>query len=181
MTPSWWSEHRECGAADERDLRSRSAVVAASRLVGVAVGRPPGLLHLGRGGPTGPTGYHGPLRRRATWRAALPSSDDGQGVALRLLRRVGAPPRIAQRLREDFAFRVLAANNRPAPYQVRGDVTSAPYRTFAQNRPRRKVRSIPGRQPIKPSATSPTPSPASCRDGRSGLPAVLSLPGGGGP
>ena len=94
---------------------------------------------------------------------------------------VVSSPRIAQRLREDFAFRVLAANNRPAPYQVRGDVTSAPYRTFAQNRPRRKVTSIPGRQPIKSSATSPPPSPASCRAGRSGLPAVLSLPGGGGP
>ncbi len=37
--------------------------------------------------------------------------------------------RIATKLHEDIAFRVLAANNAPAPYQVRGDVTSAPSRT----------------------------------------------------
>ena len=38
----------------------------------------------------------------------------------------------AQRLHEDIAFRVLAANNTPAPYQARGDVISAPSRTFAR-------------------------------------------------
>ena len=44
---------------------------------------------------------------------------------------VGVPSsrRIATRLHEDIAFRVLAANNTPAPYQVRGDVTSEPSRT----------------------------------------------------
>ena len=47
---------------------------------------------------------------------------------------VGVPSsrRIATRLHEDIAFRALAANNTPAPYQVRGDVTSAPSRTFAR-------------------------------------------------
>ena len=47
---------------------------------------------------------------------------------------VGLPSsrRIASRLHEDVAFRALAANNTPAPYQVRGDVTSAPSRTFAR-------------------------------------------------
>ena len=44
---------------------------------------------------------------------------------------VASSRRIAQRLHEDIAFRVLAANNTPAPYQVRGDVTSAPSPTFA--------------------------------------------------
>ena len=44
---------------------------------------------------------------------------------------VGVPSsrRLATRLHEDIAFRVLAANNTPAPYQVRGDVFSAPSRT----------------------------------------------------
>ena len=57
---------------------------------------------------------HRPLRgRKAGW-PALPSSDDGQGVALRLLHRGGViTKRIAQRLHEDIAFRVLAANNTP--------------------------------------------------------------------
>ena len=45
---------------------------------------------------------------------------------------VASSRRIAQRLHEDIAFRVLAANNTPAPYQVRGDVTSAPSPTFAR-------------------------------------------------
>ena len=38
---------------------------------------------------------------------------DGQGVALRLLLGVASSRRIAQRLHEDIAFRVLAANNTP--------------------------------------------------------------------
>ena len=45
---------------------------------------------------------------------------------------VASSRRIAQRLHEDIAFRVLAANNTPAPYQVRGDVTSAPSPIFAR-------------------------------------------------
>ena len=47
---------------------------------------------------------------------------------------VGVPSsrRMAARLHEDIAFRVLAANNTPAPYQARGDVISAPSRTFAR-------------------------------------------------
>ena len=47
---------------------------------------------------------------------------------------VGVPSsrRIATKLHEDIAFRVLAANNTPAPYQVRGDVISAPSLTFAR-------------------------------------------------
>ena len=45
------------------------------------------------------------------WRAAV-SSDDGQGVALRRVG-VASSRRIAQRLHEDIAFRVLAANNTP--------------------------------------------------------------------
>ena len=59
-------------------------------------------------------GDHVALRAgKARW-AALPSSDDGQGAALRLLRRSGViTKRIAQRLHEDIAFRVLAANNTP--------------------------------------------------------------------
>ena len=43
---------------------------------------------------------------------------------------VASSRRIAKRLNEDIAFRVLAANNTPAPYQVRGDVTSAPSPAF---------------------------------------------------
>ena len=34
----------------------------------------------------GSVGDHGPLRGGTAWRAALSSLDDGQGVALRLLR-----------------------------------------------------------------------------------------------
>ena len=50
---------------------------------------------------------------KARW-AAVPSADDGQGAALRLLHRGGFfTKRIAQRLHEDIAFRVLAANNTP--------------------------------------------------------------------
>ena len=47
---------------------------------------------------------------------------------------IGVPSsrRMAARLHEDIAFQVLAANNTPAPYQARGDVISAPSRTFAR-------------------------------------------------
>ena len=68
-------------------------------------------------------GDHVALRAgKARW-TAVPSADDGQGAALRLLHRggviesrslwVGSISRIAQRLHEDIAFRVLAANNTP--------------------------------------------------------------------
>ena len=59
--------------------------------------------------------------QRKTRRAALPSADDGQGAALRLLHRGGfVAKRIAQRLHEDIAFRVLAANNTPVlPHHLR--------------------------------------------------------------
>ena len=58
--------------------------------------------------------HHRPLRgKKAGW-AAISSSDDGEGVALRLLHQGGViTKRIAQRLHEDIAFRVLAANNTP--------------------------------------------------------------------
>ena len=84
---------------------------------------PPGLLHLRRGGPVGPLGYHGPLRRGKAGRAALPSQDDGQSAALRLLHRCGILASHRPALHEDIAFRVLAANNTP---------TSAPYLTSAR-------------------------------------------------
>ena len=66
-----------------------------------------------RGGPVGHVGDHRSLRAGTAWRAAVSSTDDGQGVALRQLRRCGESRRIAQRLHEDIAFRVLAANNTP--------------------------------------------------------------------
>ena len=52
-------------------------------------------------------------RRGKAGRPTLPSADDGQGAALRLLHRRGIVPsrRIAQRLHEDIAFRGLAPNN----------------------------------------------------------------------
>ena len=45
-----------------------------------------GLLHIRRGGPVGHVGGHRSLRAGTAWRAAVSSTDDGQGVALRLLR-----------------------------------------------------------------------------------------------
>ena len=67
----------------------------------------------GHRGSVGPLGDHGPLRARAAGRAALQSPDDGEGAALWLLHRGGVFRRIATRLHEDIAFRVLAANNTP--------------------------------------------------------------------
>ena len=106
------------GAIDEQDLpslRSRPAVAAVCGPAGMAAAGPPGLLHLRRGGPVGPLGHNRPLRGGKAGRAALSSQDDGQGAALRLLQRRGilTSRRIAQRLHEDIAFRVLAANNTP--------------------------------------------------------------------
>ena len=49
----------------------------------------------------------------AAGRAALPSSDDGQGAAVWLLRGGGVIAKDGPRLHEDVAFRVLAANNTP--------------------------------------------------------------------
>ena len=55
--------------------------------------RPPGLFHLRRSGPVGPLGHHtGPLRGGKAGRPSLPSQDDGQGAALRLLHRGGLLP-----------------------------------------------------------------------------------------
>ena len=78
----------------------------------MAAAGPPGLLHLRRGGPTGPLGDHRPLLGAA----------GGPPYHPRMMVKVllygyctGVPSsrRIAKRLHEDIAFRVLAANNTP--------------------------------------------------------------------
>ena len=55
-----------------------------------------------------------------------------------------------------------------------------PRRRWRPNGPRPKVVSIRGCPRTRPSATSPMPSRASCRQRREGLPAGVQLPGGGG-
>ena len=55
----------------------------------MAAAGPPGLLHLRRRGPVGPLGHYRPLRGGKAGRPSLPSQDDGQGAALRLLQRRG--------------------------------------------------------------------------------------------
>ena len=109
-------EHQTSGAVNEQDLpslRSGPAVAAACGAAGMAAAGPPGLLHVGRGGPVGSLGHHRPLRGGKAGRPSLPSTDDGQGAALRLLHRRGILTAHRARLHEDIAFRVLAANNTP--------------------------------------------------------------------
>ena len=72
-------------------------------------------------GPVGHVEGHRSLRAGTARRAAVSSTDDGQGVALYCVG-VASSRRIARRLHEDIAFRVLAANNR----------TSGPSPTFAR-------------------------------------------------